>query len=449
MKKLKKAIAGWGHYPVRNAFLFRPEQYDSLAVEEVSTIARGLGRSYGDASLNTDNAVILMERLNRFLAFDEKTGVLKAEAGASLADILKVFVPRGWFLPVTPGTKHVTLGGCVAADVHGKNHQTDGSFGKFVTELEILLADGSKKRCSPKQEMDLFWATVGGLGLTGIITEVTLQLIPITTAYMYVQNFPTKNLDETLKILDEIDQKTKYSVAWIDCLSTGENFGRSIIMKARHAIPEELPHVKSNPLLIKSKPIYTVPFRFPSWIINYWTVKCFNAIYYSFQSKRETSNIVSYESFFYPLDALNNWNRLAGKKGFIQYQFVVPNKNGKECLHQFLEELTKNKVASFLGVLKKLGTEGQGMLSFPLEGYTLSVDIPMNSNLLPFLDLLDELVLKYQGRVFLIKDARLKSEKLRAMYPQLTKWQRLKAQVDPKGIFSSDLSRRLSLIGQR
>lgn len=445
MKQWKTTLSGWSRYPVTTSNLMRPERYRELrSSNERPLIARGLGRSYGDASLNSDRPVLLMERINRFLSFDENTGIFRGEGGVSLEEILEFFVPRGWFLPVTPGTKFATLGGCVATDVHGKNHHVDGAFGKHVKGLELILADGSVRRCSPKSDPDLFWATVGGMGLTGIISEVSLQLIPIESAYVMVQHHVAPNLDAAFDILSKEDDK--YSVAWIDCLSTGADFGRSIVMSGHHAVLSELPLKIKDPLHVKPRPKLSIPFNCPSSLMNKWTIKAFNALYYRFQGSKKEAFVTDYDRYFYPLDSVSDWNRLYGKKGFLQYQFVVPMQTAKEALREILGELTRHQCASFLAVLKRFGKENEGFLSFPKEGYTLALDIPLNDpSLFAFLDQLDELVLKHKGRIYLAKDARMKAATFRAMYPRLGQWQRIKNVIDPKNRFSSDLSRRLEM----
>lgn len=447
MKQSKKSISGWNKYPITSSYLMRPERYRELRNCEVSPlIARGLGRSYGDASLNTNHPVMLMERLNRFLSFDEEKGILRAEAGVSLEEILQVFVPRGWFLPVTPGTKFATLGGCVATDVHGKNHHVDGAFAKYVKSLEIILADGSVRKCSPKQDPDLFWATVGGMGLTGIISEVSLQLLPIESAYMIVKHHAAENFEQVWAILSNNEIDDKYSVAWIDCLSTGKDFGRSIVMNGHHAVLTELPLKIKDPLYIKPRKNFSLPFNCPSWLLNPWTIQAFNTLYFRTQAAKKDPFVVDYDSYFYPLDSIANWNRLYGKKGFLQYQFVVPTNTAREALKTILEELTKSQRVSFLAVLKRFGRENEGFLSFPREGYTLALDIPIkDDSLFSFLDHLDRLVLQYGGRIYLAKDARMKPDTFRAMYPRLGQWQRIKTTVDPQHRFSSDLSRRLEM----
>jgi FAD/FMN-containing dehydrogenase len=360
----KKKICGWGHYPQTESYLLRPECPQDLILSESPLIARGLGRSYGDASLNTERNVLLTERMNCLLAFDETKGLLKAEAGASIEEILKVIVPRGWFLPVTPGTKFVTLGGCLATDVHGKNHHVDGVFSQYVCDIDLLLCDGSYCQCSPLLNAELFWATVGGMGLTGIIIRMTLQLIPITSAYMISKQYAAKNLDETIDILKDKQKDDRYSVAWVDCLATQQSLGRSIIMNAHHALPEELTKNKDQPFLIKPPQSINLPMNCFSWLLNNWTVKSFNSLYYSYQSKRKETFTIDYDRYFYPLDAVSHWNRIYGKNGFIQYQCVIPTQSTKKALNKILTELSHDQFTPFLAVLKDLGKKAQDFYRF-------------------------------------------------------------------------------------
>lgn len=447
MRILKSTISGWGNYPTATSFLMRPEKYKDIKINDhFPLIARGYGRSYGDAAINNDHYVMLMQRMNRMLKFESETGLLTAEAGTSLAEILEIFVPRGWFLPVTPGTKYCSLGGCVAADVHGKNHHVDGTFSKHVRAIELMLPDGTTQRCSPENQKELFWATVGGMGLTGIITELTLQLIPVESAYMRVQHFPAKNLEEAMDILSKDSQQFRYSVAWIDCLARGNELGRSIVMNGNHAKLDELPKSIKNPLNIKEAKKHNLPFNLPSGALNSLTIKAFNSLYYRFQSGKKEPFIIDYDRYFYPLDAITNWNRLYGKKGFVQYQVAFPTETSLDGLKKLLEELSLSNRPSFLAVLKKFGPQGEGLLSFPFEGYTLALDIPnSDAQLMPFLDHLDDIVLQYKGRIYLAKDARLSAERFRQMYPRLEEFQKLKSKIDPQSIISSDLSRRLNI----
>lgn len=447
---LNKIISGWGRYPVAQSMLIRPEQMRDVRVlaELGSLICRGQGRSYGDAAISSQGWVMLTERLNRFLAFDNTTGILTAEGGVTLAEILATFVPRGWFPTVTPGTQYVSLGGAIAADVHGKNHHHEGTFAAHVTELELMLADGRRQRCSREQDKALFWATLGGMGLTGIITEASFRLMPIETSAIAVRHYPTPNLETTFKWLEDTAHDDQYTVAWIDCASRGRRLGRGIIMGGHHARRDELPGDWKEPLCLPSRRSRNIPFNLPSFLLNPLTVSIFNERYYRYQGSKAGPFITDYASFFYPLDSLTHWNRLYGKRGFLQYQVVIPEPHAHEGMRRLLEHLTNSRQAAFLAVLKRFGLGNAGPLSFPLAGYTLALDLPMiGKRALELLQRLDELVISYGGRVYLAKDARLSPESLRAMYPRLEEWQRVKQTVDPKGYFQSDLSRRLQLMG--
>jgi FAD/FMN-containing dehydrogenase len=408
-------------------------------------LAHGQGRSYGDAALVSDGVLLLTQRLDRVIAFDEETGLLTAEAGMTLEQVLESFVPKGWFPPVTPGTKFVSLGGCVAADVHGKNHHRDGTFGAYVRELKMVLADGSRRVCSPREDALLFWATVGGMGLTGIIIEVTLQLIPIESAHVAVQHHQATDLDASLRLLEDSATDDRYTVAWIDCLAGGRELGRSVLMRGHHATRAELPAHVERPLQLKPQGQRNLPFDFPNWVLNPLAMTAFNKLYYWRQGARKRPFVTTCESFFYPLDMIGNWNRMYGKRGFVQYQCVFPTRTARRGLQSLLERLAASRRASFLAVLKRFGPEGPGLLSFPIEGYTLSLDLPLDPALFPFLDQLDLIVLQHGGRVYLAKDARLKAETFRAMYARLPEWKRVKASVDPLNRFTSDLARRLLL----
>ncbi|HEY0004144.1 MAG TPA: FAD-binding oxidoreductase [Pyrinomonadaceae bacterium] len=449
MEQLKKVeMTGWGRYPRSQVSVICPEDAADVALPEVGQmIARGQGRSYGNAAQVQDGLVMLTERLDRVLAFDEETGILRAEAGMTLARVLEAFLPRGWFPSVTPGTKFVSLGGCLAADVHGKNHHREGAFGAHVEELSMMLADGSRRVCSPQAEAELFWSTVGGMGLTGIITELSFELIPVESAYMLVQHHQAADLDASLSLLEDKAFDDRYTVAWIDCLAGGRNLGRSVLMRGHHAKVEELPaKLQTKPLHVSAQGGHKLPFDLPSWVLNPLSMTAFNQLYYHWQGARKKPFIAHYESFFYPLDAIGNWNRMYGRRGFVQYQCVLPPRGAREGLKTLLEKLTESRRASFLAVLKRFGPEGRGLLSFPMEGYTLALDLPLgDESLFALLDQLDLIVLQHGGRVYLAKDARMKAEAFAAMYPRLPEWRRIKAQVDPLNRFTSDLARRLGL----
>lgn len=445
MNTLQMDISGWGRYPVQRCELVRPERHAELWSEAPSLLARGQGRSYGDAALNDGGRVVLTERVNRFLAFDRDKGVVRAEAGVTLAELLALTVPRGWFPLVTPGTKHVSLGGCVAADVHGKNHHHTGAFGASVRELELITAEGRRLRCSAQENTEAFRATVGGMGLTGIIGEVELQLRPVESAYIRARHQGAANLEQLFQLLQDTDHDAHYSVAWVDLMSRGNALGRGVVMSGEHAGRDELSGGRRlTPLRLAPHKVRNIPFDMPGWLLNGLSIRAFNSRYFRREGGRDAPFLVDYDTFFYPLDTLNNWNRLYGRRGFVQYQCVVPTVTALAALQQLLQRLAASGHPAFLGVLKRMGAQGTGYLSFPMEGYTMAMDLPMQgAATLALLDAFDEVVLQHGGRVYLAKDARLAPASLRAMYPQLAEWQRVRRELDPNGVFSSSLSRRL------
>ena len=447
MNTLSREIGGWGRYPVQRCELVRPERHADLWSEAPTLLARGQGRSYGDAALNAGGRVVLTERINRFLTFDREQGVLRAEAGVTLAELLTLTVPRGWFPLVTPGTKHVSLGGCVAADVHGKNHHHDGTFACGVRELELVTADGRRLRCSAQENAEAFRATVGGMGLTGIVGEVELQLRPIESAYIRARHLPASNLEQMFHLLQQADQESQYSVAWVDLTSRDAALGRGVVMSGDHAARDELSGGRRlTPLRLPTHKVRNIPVDMPGWLLNKLSIRAFNSRYFRREGSRNAPFLVDYDTFFYPLDTLDNWNRLYGRRGFVQYQCVVPTATALEALQQVLQRLIDSGHPAFLGVLKRMGAAGGGYLSFPLHGYTLAMDLPMKgAATLALLDVFDAIVLPHGGRVYLAKDARLAPESFRAMYPQLDTWQRVRRELDPQGVFSSSLSRRLGL----
>ncbi|WP_237669410.1 FAD-binding protein [Virgibacillus halodenitrificans] len=450
VKPVKKTMAGWGNFPKEDCFVYQPEKRNDLkeiihSKDVETSIAYGLGRSYGDTSLNKDQGVIRFDKLNHLLAFDEASGTLTCEAGVSLADIIDVFLPRGYFLPVTPGTKLVTVGGAIANDVHGKNHHVDGCFSEFVTSMELMLASGEVITCSREENTEAFWATIGGIGLTGMILQATLQLISVETSYIKATYEKARNLDEAFNKFVENDANYKYSVAWIDCLGTGDSLGRSVLMRGEHATKQELP-AKINEPFKKSKNLSVkMPINAPGFALNYWSISAFNKLYYA--SFKNETKLVDLTSFFHPLDAIDDWNKLYGKKGFVQYQAVFPKGNHpKEGIRKLLERLSSEKRSSFLAVLKSSGKANEGLLSFPMEGYTLALDIPIkDDSLFPFLKELDEIVLSYGGRVYLAKDSTMDAETFKKMYPNWERFKEIKQTLDPDGRFASSMSRRLGL----
>lgn len=443
---LNKEIAGWGRYPTARCELQRPERYSGLKATADLTIARGQGRAYGDAALNAAHCVLLTERLDRLLAFDNENGILRAEAGLTIEQLIKFALPLGWFPLVTPGTRYVSLGGCVAADVHGKNHHHDGAFSSSVLSLELITADGARLRCSRTENSEAFWATVGGMGLTGIIGEVELQLRPVESAYIRATHHTANNLRHAFELFEEHDNAS-YSVAWIDLQAKGAAQGRSVVMLGEHALLSELDDVQQRaPLTASAHGSRRIPVDMPGFLLNSLSIGLFNNLYYRIEGAKSTPFIVDYEKFFYPLDALSDWNRLYGKRGFLQYQCVVPREGAYEALSSLLNELAESKHAAFLGVLKKMGAASEGLLSFPVEGYTLALDIPYSGeSLLALLERFDAIVSAAGGRVYLAKDARLSARTLREMYPQVDDFLKVKHKLDQVGRFSSNLSRRLEL----
>ncbi len=446
---IKHELTSWGNYPREEVYDFRPDsptEIDSILQTESIPhfISRGLGRSYGDAALNAGGGVIRHERLNRFLSWDKETQLVDCESGVTFEDLINVFLPRGYFPPVTPGTKFVTMGGAVAADVHGKNHHRDGTISAFVDSLTLRTAKGDVLTCSHTENPDLFWATVGGMGLTGIILSVKLRLKPVETAFLSVEHHKAHNLDAALEAFGE-DQNYHYSVAWIDCLSSGSSLGRSVLMRGHHTPLKDLSEsLRDKPLQPTLKRKKSVPIPFPNFALNSFSVRIFNKLYYG-QHQNETK-IVDYDAFFYPLDSILNWNRIYGKRGFVQYQMVVPMNTARQALVKILERLSQSKRASFLAVLKTFGAGNDSVLGFPMPGATLALDLPhTGDSLLQLLNELDQIVLNHEGRVYLAKDARLSRESFEKMYPRADEFRQIKQKIDPENVFSSSLARRLGL----
>ncbi|RPE13067.1 FAD-binding oxidoreductase [Chitinophaga lutea] len=443
---LKKGkLAGWGNYPVAESYILTPRsENDSRdALKDGPVIARGLGRSYGDQAVNENRNVVLCTHLNYFIAWDDTTGVLECQAGASLDEIISVFAPKGWFPMICPGTKFVTLGGAIANDIHGKAHHTDGSFVNCVLSFTILLADGSIVTASRTENADLFWANFGGLGLLGIILTVKMQLRKIETTYFRQKSVRIKNLDHMLAALEEYDHTYNYSVAWIDALAKGSKLGSGVLTLGNGAALHELPEkLRQEPLKLHRSGKLSVPFFLPGFALNGLTVRILNKVIAFVQNSPKA--FVHYDKFFFPLDAINNWNKGYGKRGFVQYQFVIPEENGKRHLTEILNMIADSGCMPFLNVFKKMG-DGQGILSFPFRGYTLAIDFPVTPQLLAFTPKLDAKVLEYGGRLYLGKDALLDEKTFKAMYPRYTEWLAVKRKYDPQNKFSSDISRRLGL----
>ena len=399
-------------------------------------LAYGLGRSYGDVCLNDGGNVLSMDHCDRLLTFDREKGLIRAEAGLSIAELLKITLPHGWFVPVTPGTKYVTLGGALANDVHGKNHHRVGTFGCHVSQFELLRSDGTKSICSPIMNTDLFNATIGGLGLTGVITWVELQLTRIVSRMIDEESLKVSSLHDVVRVTEESDEDWDYTVSWIDVTTRGANLGKGLVLRGRFSTKTD-ESLKSR----SAEPRITIPFQAPSWLLSRPTIKVFNTLWYAKQFTSVHRRHVDLEPFFYPLDAIGRWNLLYGKRGMLQYQCVVPSDGGVDTMKAILTELQRGRVSSFLAVVKKFGTiVSPGMLSFPRPGLTLTLDMPNTGRrLFDALDRCDEIVHSVGGRVYAAKDARVSGRMFRAMYPELETFLPF---VDPA--FSSSFWRRIN-----
>ena len=400
-------VTNWGNFPVVEKEVKSEDSLQKIkdfVKSNNEIIARGNGRCYGDASLSEH--IFSTKRLNKFISFDRLNGIIECESGVLLADILEVVVPQGYFLYVTPGTKFISVGGAIASDVHGKNHHAEGCFSEYVIEFSLLNENGEVLKCSREENSEKFWSTIGGMGLTGIILSAKFKLKNIETAYIRQESIKAENLDEIFKLFEESESWT-YNVAWIDCLQTGKNIGRSIMMRGEHAFKHQLPKkLQENPLRLKNKFSPTVPFYFPNFVLNNLTVKLFNLLYFNKQRSKEIKNYIDYETFFYPLDAVNDWNKIYGKTGFIQYQMVIPKEKGKEGMKKILETIGRSGQGSFLAVLKLFGKGNpEAYNSFPFEGYTLALDFKINRELRQLVDNLDKIVEEFGGRIYLTKDS--------------------------------------------
>jgi decaprenylphospho-beta-D-ribofuranose 2-oxidase len=440
-------LAGWGANLRVDCSLKEPSfQSDVVAVLDRSgTIARGLGRSYGDCAINANGQVIGTAHLGRFLSFDDHTGILICEAGASLESIIETFAPRGWFPMITPGTKFVTVAGCIANDIHGKAHHAQGCFSNCVDAMTVLLADGTIVSASRSENTDLFWATFGGMGLLGFILTATIRLRKIETTYFHQKSISVNSLDDMLAALDEHDHTFPYSVATLDVLATGKRLGRGVLTLGDHASHSDLPpRLAADPLRVSKPPRLTVPFDLPEFSLNPFSIRAVNAVIQRIQAS--ASPIGHYEAFFYPLDKIANWNRGYGRRGFTQYQFVIPFENGLAEMRRILTTILSSGELPFLNVLKRLGKKSGGVLSFPREGYTFAIDFPIRKNTPALLRRLDAMVIAAGGRIYLGKDSYTDAATFRTMYPEADGWLETKAKYDPNGVFTSNLGRRVGLV---
>lgn len=408
-------------------------------------LARGLARSYGDAAQNAGGDVLDMTTANRVLHADLETGLVDVEAGISLDELMNRFVPQGFFVPVTAGTRYVTVGGAIAADIHGKNHHVAGSFAQHVHWLDLLTADGEVRRVAPDADPELFWATAGGMGLTGVILRARVQLKAIQSSRCLVDTDRTPDLDSLLSLLAETDHLYDYSVAWIDCVAKGPRMGRSVVTRGRFATLDELPvKRRADPLAYHGSVKLSAPDVFPPGLLNPLTVAAFNELWYRKAPARKRDQLQSIPTFFHPLDGVGAWNRIYGPRGFVQYQFTVPF-GAEAAMREALERISHSGTASFLAVLKRFGDGNPGLLSYPSPGWTLALDIPVQKGLAALLDQLDELVVAAGGRIYLAKDSRVRPETFEQMYDTLADFRAVRRRVDPDGVFTSDLARRLAL----
>ncbi|MFW6075630.1 MAG: FAD-binding protein [Chloroflexota bacterium] len=446
----KTLLTGWGRTAPTRALLLSPESEEQIeailnARPERGVIARGLGRSYGDPAQNAGGAVIDMNDLDRVLAFDSQRGTVRAEAGVSLDRLMRLFVPAGYFVPVTPGTRYVTIGGAIAADIHGKNHHLDGSFSNHVLDLELLLPTGERLHAYPGD--DIFQATAGGMGLTGIILNATIQLIPIETGFVRVDTERAADLDDVMQKMEDGDAAYRYSVAWVDTIARGRSLGRSVLFRGNHATGSDVATFKEGQRRrFAPSPAPTMPDLIPGGLINAGTVRAFNEIWFRRHPVHVRDEIQSLSGYFHQLDMVENSNRMYGPGGFVQHQSVLPP-GAEETLRAMIETLSSRRCPSFLVVLKRMGP-GTGLLSFPMEGWTLAVDIPARwDGLAAMLDEFDDLVLKAGGRLYLAKDARMRPEDLAEMYPEIDVWREIVHEADPERVLQSDQARRLCLHG--
>ncbi len=444
------SVSGWGRTaPTTSARLDRPRTPEE-AVAAVRSwgarggIARGLGRAYGDAAQNAGGAVLDMTALNRIRTVDAEAGLVVCDAGVSLHRLMEVLLPLGWFVPVTPGTRHVTVGGAIGADIHGKNHHVCGSFSRHVRSLELLTADGEIRTVLPGT--DLFDATAGGMGLTGVIISATVRLHPVETSLMSVDTERATDLDDLLARLTATDHRYRYSVAWIDLLARGRALGRSVVTRGDHAPLDALPHrARRAPCDFRPRQLPAAPDFVPERLLSRTAVGLFNELWYRRAPRRRTGELQTVSAFFHPLDGVPHWNRIYGRGGFVQYQFAV-GYGQEEALRRIVRRISGRGCPSFLAVLKRFGAGDPGWLSFPMPGWTLALDLPARlPGLGAFLDELDEEVAGAGGRVYLAKDSRLRPELLAAMYPRLPDFRSLRTALDPRGVFTSDLARRLAL----
>ncbi len=429
-------LSGWGR-----TFVPGQEQRseDLAAITPGATLSRGLGRSYGDASLPAQGVgtVVGTTLADRILGFDDATGVLRAEAGICLAELNRIFLPRGFFTPITPGTKYVTLGGMVASDVHGKNHHVDGTIGRHVRAIKLRVGDGRVIECSREHERALFLATLGGMGLTGHILEVELVFPKIPSPWIYQEVHRVPNLDTYLRMLKESGEKWPYTVGWIDTVASGDKLGRGILFCGRWAEPSEAPAELPKPGFV-----IPMPLELPSIALNRFTIGAFNTALYTVTPKHKIS-ITSPDKFFYPLDRIRKWNKMYGKRGVTQHQCVLPNEHASSGVRALFDAMRQHGACSFLTVIKDCGAEGEGMLSFPRPGISVALDIPIRDNIQAVIDALNAVVMQCGGRIYLTKDGFTRAEHFAAMDPRVPDFLAVRRRYDPQGTLRSAQSERM------
>ncbi|HEX7131725.1 MAG TPA: FAD-binding oxidoreductase [Iamia sp.] len=447
----RRELAGWGRTAPSASDVWTPVTPEEAvsALDDAparGVVARGLGRSYGDAAQNAGGAVLDATAFGGVHAFDPETGLLTVAAGTSLDDLMRWFVPRGWFVPVTPGTRHVTVGGAVASDIHGKNHHRAGTWCAHVRQLRLATPADGPVTVTPDHDADLFWATAGGMGLTGVVLDATVQLTPISTSRALVDTDRTDTLVDCMDLLAAGDEHYEYTVAWVDLLPLRGQVGRSVITRGRFAEVDELPPSdRRQPLTFAPQALATVPPVVPPGLLNRWRIQAFNEAWWRKAPRQRRNEIQTISRFFHPLDGVVDWNRLYGPRGFLQWQIVVPF-GAEDVLRAVADAFVAARVPTLIGVLKRFGAANPGPLSFPLPGWTLSLDIPAGiDGLGPLLDRLDAQVVEAGGRIYLAKDSRTRPELLPAMYPRLEEWRAVRRRVDPAGVLQSDLARRLGL----
>jgi decaprenylphospho-beta-D-ribofuranose 2-oxidase len=444
----RRALTGWGRTAPTTARVVDVVADELPAVvaaaDDRGVLVRGLGRSYGDAAQNAGGTVVRLVPTSPAVVLDATAGTVTAHAGVSLDEVLRRIVPEGWFVPVTPGTRYITVGGAIASDVHGKNHHVDGSFGVHVRSMRLLMADGVVRDITPAVDPQLWWATIGGMGLTGAILEATFAVLHIGSSRCVVDTTRAGDLEQVLALMESGDDAYRYSVAWVDLLARGRQLGRSVLTRGDHAPADAVR--RGDPLGYSPRFLAAVPPRLPN-MLNHPSVRAFNEVWFRKAPARRQGEIQSITRFFHPLDAIAGWNHLYGSNGFLQYQFLVPF-GREDTLRDVVERVSLSGHASFLAVLKRFGPGNAAPLSFPTRGWTLTMDLPAGaSGLRGLLHDLDERVLSAGGRHYLAKDAHTTPDAIRRGYPRLGEWQDARHKADPDGVWVSDIARRLDLAG--